>query len=272
MPWRALRAFDDPRIGKLFRLRVASRRGIEVPPTLWRRLPFDDRIDPPYAIPTPLIARSAAEYEDTAATTAAGRYESVVVRAESEFEDACRRVAASMGDRGAVFVQPLAAAHLGAGRAGVAFFDGFHYARTEREGSNRDLTAGRERGEVVRADLVRGEAWSEWLARVGRSFAADLRGAGALDHRDPLEARVDVLAVRHEQHAVGDQQVTASHAAGELLARAAVLPVDDDDAVRVRDVDAPRVDRRVPGVRADDAVEGPGPRALPVPTAPDKDT
>ncbi|MEM1451680.1 MAG: PEP-utilizing enzyme [Planctomycetota bacterium] len=181
MPWRALRAFDDPRIGKLFRLRVASRRGIEVPPTLWRRLPFDDRIDPPDAIPTPLIVRSAAEDEDTAATTAAGRYESVVVRAESEFEDACRRVAASMGDRGAVFVQPLAEAHLGAGRAGVAFFDGFHYERTEREGSNRDLTAGRERGEVVRADLVRGEAWSEWLARVGRSFAADLRGAGALD-------------------------------------------------------------------------------------------
>ncbi|MEM9381195.1 MAG: PEP-utilizing enzyme, partial [Planctomycetota bacterium] len=181
MRWRALRAFDDPRIGKLYRLRAAARRGVEVPPTAWRRLPFEGPVDRPASIPLPLIVRSAASDEDGVRSTGAGRYESVVVRDRSAFADACRRVAASMGEGGAVFVQPLAESHLGAERAGVAFFDGFHYERTERGGSNRDLTAGRERGDVARADLVRGDAWSEWLARLGRVFASELRDAGGLD-------------------------------------------------------------------------------------------
>ncbi len=205
MRWRRLAEFGDERCGKLWRLSLAAKRRFEVPVTWWTALP-----EPPHrraggrGAPTeaaPLeagapprglepgswIVRSAACDEDTGAATAAGKYESVIVHAFGEgtfaerFAQAVARVAASMRDaRGGaayVFLQPLANLELG----GVAFFDGFFYERTEAAGGNQALTAGTARGDVTRADLVRGDPWSSWLARLGRAFAGELAASGALD-------------------------------------------------------------------------------------------
>ncbi|MEM6672924.1 MAG: PEP-utilizing enzyme [Planctomycetota bacterium] len=183
MPWRPLHASTDRRFGKLHRLKVAARAGIAVPPTVWAPAHEARDASRPPAIEPPLMVRSAAADEDRAGSSAAGRYESVVVEGDdaAEFSEASARVAASMGNDGLVFVQPLAEAQLGADRAGVALFDGFHFERTELQGHNRTLTGGEERGDVVRADLARDDPWSDWLECVGRAFRTELDGAEALD-------------------------------------------------------------------------------------------
>jgi pyruvate,water dikinase len=76
-----------------------------------------------------------------------------------------------------VFVQPL----LTTAEAGVAFFDGFYYERTQTRGSNEGLTSGQARGEVQRGHLMREEPWSEWLASVHAVFGNRRQGDTALD-------------------------------------------------------------------------------------------
>ncbi|MFT6111151.1 MAG: pyruvate,water dikinase, partial [Planctomycetota bacterium] len=113
--------------------------------------------------------------------TAAGRYESVEVTRAPAFAAAVATVVQSMrsakGEGASVFVQPLLQPEAG----GVAFFDGFFYERSESPGGNRAITAGEARGDVTRADLIRGELWSDWLRKVGAAFSADLKGGAALD-------------------------------------------------------------------------------------------
>ncbi|QDV09545.1 Chondramide synthase cmdD [Planctomycetes bacterium Poly30] len=184
MRWRPLTEFRDERIGKIARLRTAVRRGILVPPTVWARAASlqavtADQVSPPSAFGPPWIVRSAAPDEDGAEGTAAGRYESVEVMEPGAFQAAVSTVADSMrdalGEGASVFVQPLLRPEAG----GVAFFDGFFYERSESPGGNRAITAGEARGDVERADLVRGEPWSNWLRRVGAAFEADTREGGA---------------------------------------------------------------------------------------------
>lgn len=183
MRWRPLSDFTDVRAGKLHRLRRARRRRIAVPDTVWAEvygpLRADQVGEPPMDLP--LIVRSASPEEDTAEGTAAGRFETVVVRERDAFADAVVTVATSIGT-GAVFVQPLAEEVLGTGsRGGIAFFDGFYYERTEAPEHNRALTAGETRGDVERGSLERGEPFSAWLERLGRAFRSELRSAPALD-------------------------------------------------------------------------------------------
>ena len=194
MSWRPLAEFRDRKVGKIHRLARAEAKGLEVPPTswAWMSLPLE-RVELPPGMAVPVIVRSASSEEDRSSTTAAGKFESVVVPAggAKELRDACRRVLSSMGGQGHVFCQPLMESVLGAEpeaaasgeelRGGVLFFDGFFYERTEALGHNRDLTSGAERGRVMRGDLVRGDPFCDWLRRVARVFKADLRGAGALD-------------------------------------------------------------------------------------------
>ena len=186
MRWRTLAEFRNERIGKIARLRQASRRGVKVPPTVWA-LAQDlgaeraGEVAPPTAFGPPWIVRSAAPDEDGTDGTAAGKYESVEVTGASEFDAAVRAVVASMesarGEGAAVFVQPLLQPEAG----GVAFFDGFFFERSESPGGNRAITAGTDRGAVTRADLVRGEAWSEWLRRLGTVFGNEMAEGAALD-------------------------------------------------------------------------------------------
>ncbi|MEM8709567.1 MAG: PEP-utilizing enzyme [Planctomycetota bacterium] len=183
MRWRPLGEFRDEGVGKIFRLRRAARRGVSVPATVWARakdLSGRD-VPPPAGMEAPWIVRSAAPDEDGKEGTAAGRYESVEVEERDGFSAAVARVVASMeragGEGAAVFVQPL----LRPEAAGVAFYDGFFYERSEAAGGNRGVTDGSQRGDVVRGDHVRGEAWSEWLRRVHALFRGELRDGGALD-------------------------------------------------------------------------------------------
>src|SRR5205823_9848657 len=106
--------------------------------------------------------------EDTRVTSNAGQLLSLPVHAGADFLPALRRVVDALprdercAPRGIVFVQPLLAAE----EAGVAFFDGFYYERTQARGSNEGLTSGLERGDVCRGHLARGDAWSGWLESI----------------------------------------------------------------------------------------------------------
>lgn len=194
MSWRPLAEFRDPSVGKIHRLGRASAKGLEVPPTRWGlwKLPLGS-VEAPRGIRAPFIVRSASHEEDRSGGTAAGKFDSVVVESDgpAELRAACVRVLESMGGEGHIFCQPLMERVLAKGseenasagepRGGVLFFDGFFYERTEAAGHNRELTAGTERGEVKRADLVRGEPFSDWLRDVGRVFSKELAGGGALD-------------------------------------------------------------------------------------------
>ncbi len=164
--WRPLSSGPRPAAPKLARLRAAAARGFVVPPTRWARAADTPALDPPDELGPPWIVRSAAQGEDGHESTAAGRYVSLPVHKRDAFAAAVREVVDALPPDGEVFVQPLRRAR----RAGVAFFDGFHYEVTTAEGSNRRLTAGEERGDVRRGGLERGDRWSDWLARLGDAF------------------------------------------------------------------------------------------------------
>lgn len=199
MSWKPLRRFADRTVPKLGNLRRAARAGLRVPPTWWARA-ADVEANPPFppaGAQAPWIVRSASPTEDRDGASQAGRFLSREVTAPGPeaFRSAVMEVAASLprdgGGRplGAVFVQPLQRPE----RGGVAFFDGFHYELTTAPGGNRALTSGRERGDVVRGSLRRGDPWSLWLGRVGRCFARELAGGAALDVELALDAGEPIL-------------------------------------------------------------------------------
>jgi pyruvate,water dikinase len=133
-----------------------------------------------------LIVRSGSPAEDTRTTSNAGQLLSLPVRDRRKFANSLSRVIAALPrdgrgrPQGAVFVQPLVEAE----EAGVAFFDGFYWERTLAAGSNEDLTAGRDRGEVARGHLLRRDAWSDWLASVHRPFRREMPGIDVEFARD----------------------------------------------------------------------------------------
>ncbi|MEO0652291.1 MAG: hypothetical protein AAFZ65_16575, partial [Planctomycetota bacterium] len=175
MTWRSLRQAPADAPAKLFWLAHGSRHGLRVPPTVWApadAAPFG--APPPEIGSGPWIVRSAAIDEDTHEGTAAGRYESVAVERAADLPAAIDTVRRSFQGRGAVLLQPLLAPE----RGGVAFTDGFHFERTEAAGGNRSLTAGTERGDLVRGHLVRGEAWSAFVERLARVYAPNFGDAG----------------------------------------------------------------------------------------------
>src|SRR4051794_27709863 len=95
-PWRPLDAFHDPTVPKLFNLRRAARGGLEVPPTVWARA-ADLLAAPPVRPPLGaadgrLIVRSGSPTEDSAATSNAGQFLSLVVDRGDDFAEAVRRV------------------------------------------------------------------------------------------------------------------------------------------------------------------------------------
>src|SRR3954454_3512163 len=168
MPWRVTyqrhgphQPFTDPTIPKLHnltRLRMAG-HGLVVPPSLWAWADELDRGE----VPVPMIADSAGRFtpfgfpciirsgspsEDTAASSNAGRFLSLVVAEPEAFETSLADVIAALPRDpagrvlGVVFVQPFIEAE----EAGVSFFDGFYYEETSVPGGNQDLTAGRARG------------------------------------------------------------------------------------------------------------------------------
>lgn len=199
MSWRPLHLFADRNVPKLSNLRRAARAGLRVPPTWWVRAAEAEAcaVHPPDGTAAPWIVRSASPTEDRDGATQAGRFLSrEVTGPDAEaFRAAVGEVVASLprdgGGRplGAVFVQPL----LEPERGGVAFFDGFHYELTSAPGGNRALTAGRERGDVVRGSLKRGDPWSTWLERVGRCFSPDLERGAALDLEVAFDAGEPIL-------------------------------------------------------------------------------
>lgn len=171
--WQALARFDDPSIPKLHNLKRAAAKGLRVPKTVWSRAAGAPS-EPPRGIPFPLIVRSGSPTEDTHQTSNAGQLLSLVVRRPADFADSVASVVDALprdgGPLGVVFVQPL----VDAKEAGVAFFDGFYFERTAARGGNEALTSGKERGEVTRGHLGRGDAWSAWLERVHAVFAGDI--------------------------------------------------------------------------------------------------
>ncbi|MEZ4294846.1 MAG: PEP-utilizing enzyme [Polyangiaceae bacterium] len=172
--WQPLRRFDDPAIPKLHNLARAGARGLRVPRTVWAR-GREAPAKPPKDISFPLIVRSGSPTEDTHETSNAGQLLSLVVKRAEDFADSVRRVVDALPHErgealGVVFVQPLVQAR----EAGIAFFDGFYFERTAARGGNEALTSGKDRGEVTRGHLGRGDAWSEWLSRVHAVFADDI--------------------------------------------------------------------------------------------------
>jgi pyruvate,water dikinase len=187
MSWQPLKDFRDPLVPKLDNLRRAAEAGLRIPPTWWAaaaRLASAPQLPgpPPDLGPAPWIVRSGSPTEDTRITSNAGQLLSLPVRAPQQFTEALRRVVealpAAHGRRqGVVFVQPLVAAE----EAGVAFFDGFYYERTQATASNEGLTSGQARGDVRRGHLARGDPWSDWLASVYAVFGSGPRGDARLD-------------------------------------------------------------------------------------------
>jgi pyruvate,water dikinase len=226
MPWRPLEHFRDRAVPKLNNLRRAAAAGLRVPATWWLPAAELERlhgIEPPAGLDAgPCIIRSGSPTEDQRTTSNAGQLLSLVVRQRAEFATLLRRViealpkTSSGARQGAVFVQPLVAAE----EAGVAFFDGFYYERTQAAGSNQDLTAGQTRGEVRRGHLARDEPWSEWLRHVyqvfgegqGRDprldieFARDVGGFVLLQVRPALfpVVRNEVLTLANHKETLGD--------------------------------------------------------------------
>lgn len=180
-PWR-FDAFRDPTVPKLHNLFLAAAAGLRVPLTCWARAedlaavgpaPLPSFLDA--TPPLPCIVRSGSPTEDTAATSNAGRFTSLVVPEAANFARAVADVIASLPlagarRRGVVFVQPFIAG----GRAGVTFFDGFYYEETAAVGGNQAITAGLDRGEVRRGHLQRGDPWHDWLGRVHAVFGGTL--------------------------------------------------------------------------------------------------
>ena len=126
-------------------------------------------------VSVPCIVRSVSPTEDTRTSSQAGRFLSVVVSSRSELNDALTRVIESLPvadgrTLGAVAVQPF----LVNPRAGVTFFDGFYYEESTFPGHNGVVTSGRERGQVRRGHVIRGEARSLWLLRLYRLVGAPL--------------------------------------------------------------------------------------------------
>jgi phosphohistidine swiveling domain-containing protein len=227
MPWRELAQFSDPAVPKLNNLRRAAAAGLRVPATWWMAgvEAASEAAPPPSLAGRALIVRSGSPTEDTLATSNAGQLLSLAVRdlaapgVPGAFGDALARVAAALPrdakdqPLGAVFVQPLIVAE----EAGVAFFDGFYYERATSPGANEGVTAGRERGEVVRGTRRRGDPWSDWLAAVHRTFrreapridlefARDPQGFVLLQVRPALfpVARNETLSLANHKEILGD--------------------------------------------------------------------
>ena len=222
MSWQPLKRFRDPSVPKLNNLRRAAAAGLRVPPTWWLPAATVLPAPPPRELgPAPWIIRSGSPTEDTRTTSNAGQLLSRPVRNAGQFATVLRQVIAALpvderGKRqGVVFVQPLIRAE----EAGVAFFDGFYYERTQARGSNEDLTSGQARGEVRRGHLARCEPWSDWLAsiyavfggpggdpRIDIEFARDATGYILLQVRPALfpVARNATLSLANHKEILGD--------------------------------------------------------------------
>jgi len=206
--WHCLGAdrFNDPTVPKLRNLFRAQRAGFQIPPTGWAWA-ADLEADRPASMPepsrrcrwlkAPLVVRSGSPSEDTAATSSAGKFLSLVVRDRAAFSQALADVIAALpradgARKGVVFIQPLIDAEL----AGVTFFDGFYYEETSAVGGNQALTSGQERGDVRRGHLERGDPHSEWLARLHQVFGARSTSNGRSHAREPRPARPMLWAYR----------------------------------------------------------------------------
>lgn len=182
MSWQPLARFRDTTVPKLENLRRAARAGLTVPPTVWawaadlERAAEADLGRLPEAVAAfPCVVRSGSPTEDTRVTSNAGQLLSLVVNRPEELATAVARVVASLprgGGRplGVVFVQPLVHAEA----AGITFFDGFYFEETWAPGSNVALTSGKERGQVHRGHVRRGDLHHAWLLRVHRVFGGQV--------------------------------------------------------------------------------------------------
>ncbi len=251
MSWRPLRQFRDPPVPKLDNLRRAAAAGLRVPATCWAPAALlagaATPACPPELGPGPWIVRSGSPTEDTRTTSNAGQLLSLPVHDGADFGPAVHKVVEALptdghgGRRGVVFVQPLVRAE----EAGVAFFDGFYYERTQAAGSNEGLTSGQERGTVRRGHLARDDAWSAWLASVhavfGRrdprldvEFARDAGGYVLLQVRPALfpVRRNPTLSLANHKEILGDPPspwlVSALVEAGRDLS----FPARADPAIR----------------------------------------
>lgn len=183
MSWRPLSEFSDSVCPKLDRLRRAARARFKVPETFW--------VDPMESVPPAppihgaFILRSASPFEDGVERSQAGvlHSEVVSVEARAQYDAAYRRVYeklvthASGSQLGYIFAQPYQLHP----QAGVAFFDDFYCERTSRPDTNIPLTAGTERGTVVRESRRRGDPWSQWLTHLHSTFGCDASAHGTLD-------------------------------------------------------------------------------------------
>jgi len=206
MPWHPPGLeFRDPGVPKLRNLALAGRAGLRVPPTAWALAADLGPDGPPPGVDFPCFVRSGSPTEDAAETSNAGRFVTVEVAEAAGFAVALAAVLDALpvgpdgGRLGVVFVQP----RVDAVRAGVTFFDGFYYEETTAAGGNQALTSGRERGEVRRGHLRRGDPHHRWLTRVHRVFGAtlDLEWADPGDGGGPvlLQARPALFPVRRSE-------------------------------------------------------------------------
>ena len=255
MSWQTLKRFRDRSVPKLDNLRRAAEAGLRVPAACWASAvelaAAGSLPGPPVELGAgPWIVRSGSPTEDTRLTSNAGQLLSLPVRDPSEFGAALQRVLDALPvdekgrRRGVVFVQPLLAAE----EAGVAFFDGFYYERTQARGGNEGLTSGQARGEVSRGHLARRDPWSDWLASIHAVFGAGSDGDARLDvefARDaagyvllqvrpalfPLE-RNPTLSLANHKEILGDPpspwMVSALVEAGQDLS----FPAQADRAIR----------------------------------------
>lgn len=224
MLWKPLPQFKDPSVPKLDNLRRAAEAGLRVPATWWARgeeVRSAASLTPPHECSIPLIVRSGSPTEDTRTTSNAGQLLSLPVKSGSDFAEAAMRVVAALPrdaqgrPLGVAFVQPLVAAV----EAGVAFYDGFYYERTQSQGSNEGLTSGQERGDVCRGHWMRNDPWSAFLDSVYRvfgkplgddrldmEFARDASGYILLQVRPALfpVARNPILSLANHKEILGD--------------------------------------------------------------------
>lgn len=209
-PWQPLDASCDRSLPKLDHLRRAARAGLLVPePTMWafaRDLVPECDLHLPALVKRvglPCIVRSISPTEDTAQSSQAGQFLSVVVNDAQALPDAVAQVVSSLpvdqGRRqGAVAVQPF----LVNPRAGVTFFDGFYFEESVLTGQNTSVTAGRLRGQVERGYLMRDEPRSLWVARVHKLMGqpVDVEWTEREDGRRVLlQARPALFPVRRNE-------------------------------------------------------------------------
>lgn len=195
MLWHTLDEFLDPSIPKLRNLARAAQMGMRVPPTFWARAEELEAAGPqavpmPTGLTPPCILRSGSPTEDSVISSNAGRFLSSSVREAECFAVSLAAVIAALpaehGRRqGVVFAQPL----IEADEAGVTFFDGFYFEETAAAGGNQALTSGRERGQVRRGHLMRGDPHSDWLLRLHKNFGGriDVEWAGGAAGQSALE-------------------------------------------------------------------------------------